>query len=113
MQSTGKPQQPSATRPRGSATIKLTLTAVSIALVFIVTYATGKYTIPAMKGYFDFGDVMIFIVALTFVPVTGGLAGGIGSFASDAFSTGSGVYAPFIFVIMGLEGLAACYLSVH
>ena len=111
MQSTGTPQQPSATRPRGPATAKLTLTAVSIALVFIVTYATANYTIPATKGYFDFGDVMIFIVALTFGPVTGGLAGGIGSAASDAFSTGSGVYAPFTLVIKGLEGLAAGYLA--
>src|SRR5438309_9525998 len=54
---------------------------------------------------------MLFLVAVTFGPVTGGLAGGIGSAASDAFSTGSGVYAPFTLVIKGLEGLAACYLA--
>src|SRR5260370_25908737 len=107
MQSTGTPQQPSATRPRGPSTVKLTLTAVSIALVFIVTYATANYTIPATKGYFDFGDVMIFIVALTFGPVTGGLAGGIGAAASDAFSIGSAVSAPFTLVIKGIQGLSA------
>jgi uncharacterized membrane protein len=93
------------------STIALALAPVSIALVFIVTYSTANFTIPATKGYFDFGDIIIFIIALTFGPTVGGLAGGLGSSLSDALSAGSQVYAPFTLVIKGLEGFVAGYLA--
>jgi uncharacterized membrane protein len=79
--------------------------------VFIVTYSTANFTIPATKGYFDFGDIIIFIIALTFGPTIGGLAGGLGSSLSDALSAGSSIYAPFTLVIKGLEGYVAGYLA--
>jgi uncharacterized membrane protein len=96
---------------RGVSTIYLALASVSIALVFIITYSTANYTIPATKGYFDLGDVMIFIIALTFGPTIGGLAGGLGSSLSDALSVGSSIYAPFTLIIKGLEGYVAGYLA--
>jgi len=98
-------------KSRVPSTIALALAPVSIALVFIVTYLTANFTIPATKGYFDFGDIIIFIIALTFGPTIGGLAGGLGSSLSDALSVGSQVYTPFTLVIKGLEGFVAGYLA--
>jgi uncharacterized membrane protein len=100
-----------AKRSKVVSTIFLALASVSIALVFVVTYLTANVTIPATKGYFDFGDIIIFIVALTFGPAIGGLAGGLGSSLSDALSAGSSIYAPFTLIIKGLEGYAAGYLA--
>jgi uncharacterized membrane protein len=65
---------------------------------------------PATRGYLNFGDIMIFISALTFGPTVGGFAGGVGSALSDALS-GFGYFAPFTFAIKGLEGLAAGVIS--
>ena len=93
------------------STIVLALAPVCIALVFVVTYLTANFTIPATKGYFNFGDIVIFIIALTFGPTVGGLAGGLGSSLSDALSVGSSIYAPFTLIIKGLEGYVAGYLA--
>jgi len=52
--------------------------AIFIALTFVVT----RYTvipIPATKGYFNLGEVVIFIAAIVFGPVVGALAGGLGA----------------------------------
>jgi len=76
--------------------------AVFIALTFVVT----RYTvipIPATKGYFNLGEVVIYIAALVFGPVVGALAGGVGSSLADL----AGNYlqfAPFTLVIKGIEG---------
>jgi len=96
---------------RAVSTIALALAPVSTALVFVVTYSTANFTIPATKGYFDFGDIIIFIIALTFGPTIGGLASGLGSSLSDALSVGSSIYAPFTLIIKGLEGYVAGYLA--
>lgn len=53
---------------------------------------------------------MIFISALTFGPAVGGFAGGVGSAISDAIS-GYGYFAPFTFVIKGLEGTITGLIS--
>lgn len=89
--------------------ITITITAVFTALVFLSTYLF-QIPIPATQGYFNLGDIMIFISALTFGPVVGGFAGGIGSSLSDALS-GFGVFAPFTLVIKGLEGFVAGAIS--
>ena len=65
---------------------------------------------PATKGYINFGDIMIFVSALTFGPIVGGLAGSIGSSIADIVS-GYGYFAPFTFVIKGAEGTIAGLLS--
>src|SRR5438128_10130083 len=72
--------------------ITITVTAVFTALVFLSTYLF-QIPIPATQGYFNLGDIMIFITALTFGPTVGGLAGGIGSALSDSFA-GLGTCAP-------------------
>ncbi len=90
-------------------TLFVVLIAVTVALVFVTTFSFQVY-IPATKGYFNFGDIMIFIVSLTFGPLVGGIAGGLGSSLSDAFSS-SPQYAPFTLVIKGLEGFIAGLIS--
>src|SRR5207253_5936047 len=63
--------------------VTITVTAVFTALVFLSTYLF-QIPIPATQGYFNLGDIMIFITALTFGSRVGGFAGGIGSALSDA-----------------------------
>ena len=82
---------------------------IMAALVFVATFMVQIYN-PATRGYLNFGDIMIFISALTFGPTVGGFAGGIGSALSDAVS-GYGFYAPFTLVIKGLEGATAGLIS--
>jgi len=89
--------------------LTITVTAVFTALVFLSTYLF-QIPIPATQGYFNLGDIMIFITALTFGPTVGGFAGGVGSFLSD-FVGGFGTFAPFTLVIKGLEGYVAGLIS--
>jgi uncharacterized membrane protein len=53
---------------------------------------------------------MIFVSALTFGPVVGGLAGSIGSSLADV-AAGYGYFAPFTFAIKGAEGAIAGLIS--
>ena len=89
--------------------VTITVTAVFTALVFLSTYLF-QIPIPATQGYFNFGDIMIFISALTFGPIVCGFAGGVGSFLSDALG-GFGTFAPFTFIIKGSEGFVAGLIS--
>jgi uncharacterized membrane protein len=92
--------------------ITMTLTASTTALVLVVTFF-ASINLPAASGQvFDAGDIVIFITAMTFGPVVGGIAGGIGSGLSDALH-GYTTFAPFTLVIKGLEGLVAGYLVGH
>ena len=84
------------------AVIQLSLMAVMSALV---TVGTLIVQIPnGMGGYFNVGDVMIFVAALTFNPLVGGVAGGLGSAIAD-MAMGYPVFALPTFIIKGLEGL--------
>ena len=89
--------------------VTITVTAVFTALVFLSTYLF-QIPIPATQGYFNLGDIMIFISSLTFGPTVGGFAGGIGSSLSDALG-GFGTFAPFTLIIKGLEGYVAGLIS--
>jgi uncharacterized membrane protein len=96
-------------RGKRTPVLTTTLSAVAIALVFVSTFSI-QVPIPATGGYFNFGDIAIFIMALTFGPVIGGISGSIGSSLSDLLG-GFGIFAPFTFVIKGLEGLLAGLIS--
>jgi uncharacterized membrane protein len=86
-----------------NAVVQLSLMAVMSALV---TVGTLIVRIPnPMGGYFNVGDVMIFVAALTFTPLIGGVAGGLGSAIADAVGFPSFVIPTL--VIKGLEGLLA------
>jgi len=81
---------------------ELAAAAIFIALTFVVT----RYTvipIPATRGYFNLGEVVIYIAAIVFGPVVGALAGGLGAGLADLVAAPQ--FAPFTIVIKGVEGL--------
>jgi uncharacterized membrane protein len=89
------------------AVIQLSLMAIMSALV---TAGTLIVRIPnPMGGYFNVGDVMIFVAALTFSPLIGGVAGGLGSAIADII--GFPLFAVPTLVIKGLEGLIASLVT--
>lgn len=89
------------------AVIRLSLMAIMSALV---TVGTLIVRIPnPMGGYFNVGDVMIFVAALTFSPLIGGVAGGLGSAIADII--GFPLFALPTLVIKGLEGLLASLIT--
>lgn len=67
--------------------------------------------IPATKGYFDVGEIMVYITAMLMGPYVGAFAGGVGSAISDAIL--APVYAPGTLVIKGLEGFIVGYLTTR
>jgi len=84
--------------------IQISLMAVMSALV---TVGTMIIRIPnTMGGYFNVGEVMIFVAALSFNPLIGGVAGGLGSALADILM-GYPVFALPTLVIKGLEGVFA------
>ena len=85
-----------------STVIKLALTAVFTPLVCVATMIFSIY-IPATRGFFNIGETMIYCAAILFGPITGALAGGIGSGLADLF-LGFYYYAPATFIIKALEG---------
>jgi len=86
---------------RQTRILQLTLTAVFAGLVAATTMMI-RLPIPATTGYFNIGDAMIFVAALLFGPVVGGLAGGVGSAISDMI--GYPLFVPYTLVIKGIEG---------
>lgn len=78
------------------------LTALFAALTTVATILI-QIQIPGAQGYINFGDAVIFISAYVLGGVGGFLVGGVGSMLADLF-TSYFVYAPFTFVIKGLEG---------
>jgi uncharacterized membrane protein len=89
------------------AVIQLSLMAVMSALVAAGTLIVR---IPnPMGGYFNVGDVMIFVTALTFNPLIGGVAGGLGSAIADII--GFPLFVIPTLIIKGLEGLLASLIS--
>lgn len=89
------------------AVIQLSLMAIMSALVAVGTLIVR---IPnPMGGYFNFGDVMIFVTALTFNLLIGGVAGGLGSAIADII--GFPLFAIPTLVIKGLEGLLASLIT--
>lgn len=91
------------------ALLQATRAGIMAALVAVATLFV-QIPNPATKGYINFGDIMIFVSALTFGPLVGGLAGSIGSSIADIVS-GYGYFAPFTFVIKGVEGAIAGLIS--
>ncbi len=87
--------------------VQISLWAVMAALVCV---ATLIIRIPnPMGGYFNIGDVMVFVAALTFGPIVGGVAGGIGSSLADLI--GFPVFVIPTLFIKGIEGFLAGLIS--
>ncbi|ADQ05056.1 protein of unknown function DUF1393 [Caldicellulosiruptor owensensis OL] len=73
---------------------------VIIALVFVLTFTVK---IPLPTGYFNVGDVIIMLSSILFGKSIGFMSGSFGSALAD-IASGYTIYAPFTFVIKGLEG---------
>ena len=83
-------------------TKKVILNGLMIALVCIATMAI-QIPIPGTNGYVNIGDSVIFISSILFGPISGMLAGGIGSAIADLLS-GYTHWALFTLIIKGFEG---------
>lgn len=83
-------------------TRRTVLKGLMIALVCIATMAI-QIPIPGTDGYINIGDSVIFISSILFGPITGMIAGGIGSAFADILS-GYAHWAIFTLIIKGLEG---------
>ncbi len=88
---------------------QLTVTALLIGLVALATLVI-RIPLSATQGYVNVGDVMIFVSALLFGPKVGFLAGGLGSALAD-LQAGYAMWAPWTFVIKGLEGAIVGFLG--
>ncbi|MCW4001074.1 MAG: ECF transporter S component [Candidatus Bathyarchaeota archaeon] len=89
--------------------IQVAVSGVMAALVIVAT-VTFQIPNPVTRGYTNIGDIMIFVSALTFGPVVGGIAGSVGSALADVI-LGYGIFAPFTFIIKGAEGTIAGLIS--
>ena len=78
------------------------MAAVMAALVCIATMLI-RVPIPATEGYFNIGDAMIMVAALTGGPIVGAFAGGIGSSLADLLG-GWYVWVIPTLIIKGTEG---------
>ena len=91
-------------------TREIATSAVMAALVCVATLLI-QIPIPATQGFFNVGDVMVMVSALTFGPIVGFFAGGFGSSLAD-FIGGWYVWIPFTLVIKGIEGFLAGAIMV-
>ena len=82
--------------------VKIGITAVFIALVCVCTMIFSIY-VPATRGYFNIGEVMVYTTALLFGPIIGAIAGGVGSALADVF-LGYWIYVPATLSIKACEG---------
>jgi len=86
---------------------KLTRISIFTALVFVATFII-KVPIAATGGYFNVGDSVIYVAALLFGPLVGGLAGGVGASIADVIG-GYPLFAPGTLIIKLFEGIITGY----
>ena len=89
--------------------LKSALAAIFAALVGIVTIVF-VFPIPATKGYFNLGEIVIYAAALIFGPLVGGFAGGVGAGLADVIN-GYSQFAPGTFAIKLIEGLIVGFIG--
>ncbi|MDR1564061.1 MAG: ECF transporter S component [Oscillospiraceae bacterium] len=87
-----------------SKALKLTLSGVFAALIFVATYFF-QFPLPGGSGYVNLGDGFILIAVLLIGPYAIPAAA-VGSLISDLL-LGYAVYAPATFIIKGLMALLA------
>ena len=91
-------------------TREIAISAIMASLVCATTLLI-QFPIPATQGFFNVGDAMVMVAAITFGPIVGFFAGGIGSSLADLIG-GWYVWIPFTLVIKGLEGFLAGSIMV-
>ena len=85
--------------------LHLSLTAVSAAFVAVFTIAV-RIPVPATSGYISLCDAAVVFISYAFGPVTGLIAGGLGSAAADLLG-GYPQFAVISFIVHGLEAFLA------
>jgi uncharacterized membrane protein len=96
-----------ATERYHSIALKVALGAIFAALVAVATL-TFVIPIPATSGYFNLGEVLIYVAALLFGPLVG-LIAGAGASIADALVAAQ--FAPGTLAIKALEGFLVGYLT--
>ncbi len=95
--------------PRMPKSLLISITALMAALCSVLTMMFQIY-VPATTGYFNFGEIGVYISAVLFGPIVGGFAGGVGSMIADIL-LGYPHYAIATLIIKGAEGFLVGYLS--
>lgn len=90
-------------------TLDVSRTALFTALTWLSTIIFTIY-IPATRGFFNIGEVMVYTSGLLLTPYLSAFAGGIGSAAAD-LTLGYPQYAPATLVIKAFEAFIVSYLS--
>lgn len=88
--------------------INIALTAVLTAVVVVFTLLVRVPT--PIKGYISLCDVIITTAAYLFAPYVAALSGGLGTAIADIIG-GYAQWAPFSFLIHGLQGLLIAYIA--
>lgn len=89
--------------------VKVALCGIMAALVCVTTLLI-QVPVPPTRGYINVGDAMIMVAALSFGPIVGGFAGGVGSALADILG-GWVHWAPFTLIIKGVEGVIAGFIA--
>jgi len=89
--------------------------ALKVALVAVLTAITVVFTLVVrvptpIKGYISLCDVVITFSAYLFGPYTAFIAGGLGTGIADIIG-GYAQWAPFSFIIHGLQGLLIGFIA--
>lgn len=86
----------------------MTQTAILIAIVAVTTMVVN-IPLPGVRGYINVGDTVVLLSSLLLGPLVGATAGALGSSLADLL-LGYGHWAPWTFIIKGLEGFLAGWL---
>ncbi|MHA1973042.1 MAG: ECF transporter S component [Candidatus Hodarchaeales archaeon] len=81
---------------------EVALTAAFTTLTFLST-SLFQFSLVSTSGYFNLGEVFVYLSALVGGPFVGAISGGLGSAMADVF-LGAGSFAPATLVLKGLEG---------
>ncbi|PCN50929.1 hypothetical protein B6U99_01995 [Candidatus Geothermarchaeota archaeon ex4572_27] len=90
-------------RVEASRAMLVAMAAIMTVIVYLFTVIFSLY-IPQTKGFFNFGEVGVYIAATIGGPIVGLVAGGVGSALAD-ITLGYAYYAPGTLVIKAVEGL--------
>lgn len=86
------------------STKKIVLTALMIAVVFIITYLPFLHLpSPVPPGYFNIGDAAVMVAAILLGRKAGFAAGAVGSALAD-LAYGAFFFVPITFIVKGIEG---------
>lgn len=87
-------------------TKNITFTAMFTALVFLATRFLA-FPGPIPPGYINLGDSVIILCAVLMGGTQAAFAGAVGASLADITYPGGIIFAPFTFVVKGIEGFVA------